>query len=148
MKCKDFNMEMINRYIDGELNPEEKVRLRNHLEKCKYCRNYIREIRDTISVVKERREVPGRVWERIKKRIHLFNRKRFVCRFIFVPAVAVAVFLFAFIFSAKKGMDISVDDYIQKQLSYLNGEPLIDSRYFELKSQEYVVDSLLNDELL
>ena len=147
MKCKDFNMEMINRYIDGELNPEEKIRLRNHLEKCKYCRNYIREIRDTISVVKERREVPDRIWERIKKRIHLFNRKRFVWRFIFVPAAAVAVFLFAFILSPEKGTDMLVDDYIQTQLSYLNGEPLIDSWYLELKSEEYVVDSLLNDEL-
>lgn len=151
MKCEDFNMQRINRYIDGELSVEQRGTLENHFKTCEFCRNYLKELQDSLSVMKERTgeapEVPGKVWGRIQEGVHSVNRWRFIRRYVLVPVSAMAVFLFVFILTGRKDIDNTVNDYIQKQVSYLNEELLVDSWYLEEEDEGDVVDLFLRDEL-
>jgi hypothetical protein len=49
-QCKDIADE-VNNYIDGELPLGKRVGLFFHLLMCSCCRNYLQQIRSTISVI-------------------------------------------------------------------------------------------------
>lgn len=148
MKCKDFDTEKINRYIDGEFDMEEKGILENHFKSCEFCRNYLKELQDSVSIIKKGKsemEVPGEVWERVRKGVRSVNRQRFIWRYILVPVSAMAVFLFVFILTGREDIDKTVNDYIAEQMSYLNGEPLVDSWYLEEPGVDYVADVFMSE---
>ncbi|MDB2705029.1 hypothetical protein N9Y67_00660 [Pseudomonadota bacterium] len=49
-QCKDISDE-VNNYIDGDLPLSKRIGLFFHLLTCSCCRNYLQQIRSTISIV-------------------------------------------------------------------------------------------------
>lgn len=49
-QCKDITEE-VNNYIDGDLPLAKRVGLFFHILMCSCCRNYLQQIRSTISVI-------------------------------------------------------------------------------------------------
>lgn len=49
-QCKDIADE-VNNYIDGDLTLSKRIGLFFHLLMCSCCRNYLQQIRSTISIV-------------------------------------------------------------------------------------------------
>ena len=48
--CKDITEE-VNNYIDGDLPLSKRLGLSFHLFMCSCCRNYLQQIRSTISII-------------------------------------------------------------------------------------------------
>ncbi len=90
MKICDGYDILINQYIDGELDPQREVRLREHLEKCPACHEYYRQlcaVSDAMTEVDFPKELHGSIMEAVGRERD--NRGRKVVRFR-PPAVAAA----------------------------------------------------------
>lgn len=70
-QCKDIADE-VNNYIDGELPLGKRVGLFFHLLMCSCCRNYLQQIRSTISVitVSKPKENDATNTEELAKKLH------------------------------------------------------------------------------
>lgn len=161
MKCDEFNIEKINRYIDGELYGREKTALESHMRGCSHCRNYLDDIRKVMTIIKKDapaavpRMIPGKVINSI------FPLKRYsrVLRYIALPAVSAAVFFLVFLISGRNGTDESVYTYLEQKMEYIgieentylteqleniNGDGIVQDIYAdEEQSDEYIIDSYI-----
>ncbi|REJ06267.1 zf-HC2 domain-containing protein [Halobacillus trueperi] len=52
MNCKREAVELMHKYLDGELNKEEERRLRDHLQSCQSCQDHFHELKRTTTLVK------------------------------------------------------------------------------------------------
>src|SRR3989339_1941417 len=96
MKCEDFNIEGINKYIDNELTDTEKQKTEEHLAECAYCRNYLDDLKRSLTVLKnkmEKEEAPERLWAGISDGMYKYKRNLLIARWSCVPALALAVML-------------------------------------------------------
>lgn len=50
MNC--INNDLIQKYLDGEIHPDEKVRIENHLKKCTYCADRLEQQRKRVNIIK------------------------------------------------------------------------------------------------
>ncbi|GEN54949.1 zf-HC2 domain-containing protein [Halobacillus faecis] len=51
MNCKREAVELMHKYLDGELNKEEERRLRDHLQSCPSCQNHFHELKRTTTLI-------------------------------------------------------------------------------------------------
>jgi anti-sigma factor RsiW len=49
MPCQEL-VEVITDYLEGALSPKDRLRFEEHLELCSGCRNYVEQMRVTISL--------------------------------------------------------------------------------------------------
>jgi len=54
LSCQEL-VELVTDYLEGALPDEERVRLERHLETCDGCRDYVEQMRTTISLTGEAR---------------------------------------------------------------------------------------------
>ena len=50
MSCREL-VELVNEYLEGELDPDERARFESHLHECEGCLNYLNQMRQTIELV-------------------------------------------------------------------------------------------------
>ena len=50
LKCKDV-AELASRYVDNDLGVMQRTQMRLHLMMCKHCSRYVRQIRETVSLL-------------------------------------------------------------------------------------------------
>ena len=77
MKC-DLSIELLNGYLDGELDKEHKAEIEKHLKECEVCRKELEELRQldehvrTVEIEEPSREfifnINRRVLEKVKKK--------------------------------------------------------------------------------
>ncbi|MFG6150599.1 zf-HC2 domain-containing protein [Halobacillus sp. B23F22_1] len=53
MNCKKEAVELMHKYLDGELQKEEERRLRDHLQACPSCQNHFHELKRSIVLIKD-----------------------------------------------------------------------------------------------
>lgn len=149
MKCKDYDIEKINRYIDGEMDENEKNILEEHIGKCTYCRGYLEALKTSVSFMKESSietvSAPDRVWSRVMEKITERGRRKIKWGYIFAPAAALAVLTFV-IFSRNSSAKL-LDDYILTQLSYLDEAQLVDNWYLEEENEADIFDLVASENL-
>lgn len=70
-QCKDVSDE-VNNYIDGDLSLRKRIGLFFHLMVCSCCRNYLQQVRSTISIVTVARpkEQSGTDINELSKKLH------------------------------------------------------------------------------
>ncbi len=150
MNCKKYDMDKLNMYIDGELSADEIKQIELHMSNCSYCRDYVVDIRSSVNLIKKSKniDVPASLWQKIQKSINFLRKERLVFKYVLIPAVA-AVSLLIFINQQNSTLKNKTDlnEYIGKQLSYLNGESMIDNWYIEDNNDLYIVDMLLDSEI-
>lgn len=118
MKC-DLSIELLNGYLDGELDKEQKAEIEKHLKECEVCRKELEELRQldehvrTAEVEEPSREfifnINRRVLEKIKKksRFRLFRLSP-----VLVP-VTVALLVFIILININQPVGFaSLDDRI------------------------------------
>lgn len=59
MNCNKESVELMHKYLDGDLNREEEMRLRAHLETCSGCQGHFHELKRTITLVKSAEHIPA-----------------------------------------------------------------------------------------
>ena len=52
MKCNKESVELMHKYLDGDLCKEEEIQLRTHLETCEACQHHFHELKRTITLIK------------------------------------------------------------------------------------------------
>jgi anti-sigma factor RsiW len=52
MSCREL-VEVVTDYLEGTMDPRERLRFEAHLEECPYCINYLAQMRETIAVLGE-----------------------------------------------------------------------------------------------
>lgn len=50
LTCQEF-VELVTRYLEGELSPDEQARFADHLKVCHGCERYLDQFRQTISAL-------------------------------------------------------------------------------------------------
>lgn len=50
MQCREL-VELVTRYLDGDLSPEEHARFEAHLAECEGCVRYLHQMRSTVSLL-------------------------------------------------------------------------------------------------
>ncbi|WP_163971421.1 zf-HC2 domain-containing protein [Oceanobacillus halotolerans] len=51
MKCKKEAIELMHRYLDGDILKEEETTLRKHLEECETCQQHFHELKRTVTLL-------------------------------------------------------------------------------------------------
>ena len=72
-KCEPFKDMILTDYIDGELKPDARRALENHLRDCGDCRAFLKEVKAQAVLPFQaagHQEVPAELWERIKEGLH------------------------------------------------------------------------------
>lgn len=52
MSCREL-VEVVTDYLEGTMDPRERVRFEAHLEECPYCVNYLAQMCETIAALGE-----------------------------------------------------------------------------------------------
>lgn len=52
LKCKDV-AELASRYVDHDLGVMQRAQIRLHLMMCRHCTRYVRQLRQTVALLKE-----------------------------------------------------------------------------------------------
>jgi predicted anti-sigma-YlaC factor YlaD len=52
MSCREL-VDVITEYLEGTMDPFDRVRFEAHLDECPYCVNYLEQMRETIAVLGE-----------------------------------------------------------------------------------------------
>ena len=52
LKCNKESVELMHKYLDGDLCKEEEIQLRTHLETCEACQHHFHELKRTITLIK------------------------------------------------------------------------------------------------
>jgi anti-sigma factor RsiW len=52
MSCREL-VEVVTDYLEGTMDPQERVRFEAHLVECPYCVNYLAQMRETIAALGE-----------------------------------------------------------------------------------------------
>ncbi|SHF73102.1 zf-HC2 domain-containing protein [Ornithinibacillus halophilus] len=52
MDCNKETVELMHKYLDGELTKDEEIMLREHLEDCEECQKHFHELKRTITLIK------------------------------------------------------------------------------------------------
>ena len=70
MRCSHAK-KFISEYIDGDLAPERKARLEEHLSHCPDCRKILKDLRTIVSDAQELEEFspPDKTWQKIESRL-------------------------------------------------------------------------------
>jgi len=50
MSCQEL-VELVNDYLEGALEPDDRARFEDHLDECEGCLNYLNQVRKTIELV-------------------------------------------------------------------------------------------------
>jgi anti-sigma factor RsiW len=60
MSCQEL-VELVNEYLEGALEPDDRARFEAHLDDCEACLNYLNQMRTTIELIGRVTEesVPG-----------------------------------------------------------------------------------------
>ncbi|NLC03454.1 MAG: DUF4179 domain-containing protein, partial [Tissierellia bacterium] len=115
MNCKDMEERLIT-YIDGELSPEENMRVKEHLETCSTCMEEYKELKSTIDYVTDNsnnidtskaRELDLNIKRR--KRVKRFTRTGLIAiaLSLLLVVTAVATDLFGLMEGWKKSSEIT-----------------------------------------
>jgi len=156
MSCNLFSLDDIHRYLDDDMSNDEKERINEHLESCEICLDNMRTIKVTIDTINGagRETAPETLWPRIYKNINKSKQAGRVWRYLIIPSVTMAVFIFVFIAGEKrlKIKDSDINNYIGVRMNYLSDDSFIDTWYLNerqtssLTGNEYVFDLFFNEE--
>ena len=71
LSCKDIT-ELVTDYLEDRMSFMDKMRFQLHLGMCKHCRNYLKQMRQTIDTISELKEedVPEHVMEELMERFN------------------------------------------------------------------------------
>ncbi|MCL5030136.1 MAG: zf-HC2 domain-containing protein [Bacteroidetes bacterium] len=132
MNC-DKNKEMIQLYVDGELEKEKEAYVFTHLSGCDECRLFFRTL-NTISANIHKEEFPNELENRIFNSISAKETKREnrFFRKIFVRAVSYAVVLFL----------IAASIFLYQQTN--NYKSIVEDMSEQIHSQAQTIDLLYN----
>ncbi|MBN2406263.1 MAG: zf-HC2 domain-containing protein [Elusimicrobia bacterium] len=127
MGCGKYDNNLINLYIDGELDGPGAEEFCKHLESCGVCRGELKELESALSGIKKAVLPPAP--ENIRRRVmEKLARVRKTARtlYLLVPAAAAAAVLLASYISLNRTKPGHVTDYVNTQINYLYGESLVD----------------------
>ncbi len=132
MNC-DKNKEMIQLYIDGELEKEKEAYLFTHLSGCDECRLFFRTL-NTIQANIHKTEFPNELENRIFNSISTkeVKRENKFLRKVFVRAVSYAVILFL----------IAASIFLYQQTN--NYKSIVEDMSQQIHSQAQTIDLLYN----
>lgn len=149
MICKNFSEEKINRYIDHELGDKERSEFETHILRCGFCKNFLDEIRDALTRLKseESINIPEKIWTKIEEKLQRKSYIGFIPR-LTVAAVGVVVVLLVILNLFERNRNERyISDYMERQISYLHDDALVDNRYLEEEEDYTVVDLFLEGKL-
>jgi predicted anti-sigma-YlaC factor YlaD len=68
MSCQEL-VELVNEYLEGALEPNDRARFEAHLDDCEGCLNYLNQMRTTIELIGQVTEesVPGPAMDELMK---------------------------------------------------------------------------------
>jgi len=84
MRCKQIQKMLLTGYLDDELDPVLRRRVSAHIEKCAYCREFEKQVKE---IAIDPFDTAGRplppeiVWENIKNRVENGTSRRFLRTF-------------------------------------------------------------------
>ncbi|MFC4559610.1 zf-HC2 domain-containing protein [Virgibacillus kekensis] len=58
MNCNGEAIELMHKYLDGDLTKQEEAKLRIHLEECEACQKHFHELKRTITLIQSTEHVP------------------------------------------------------------------------------------------
>lgn len=61
MNCKSESVKLMHNYLDRDLNKEDEIKLRNHLENCENCQKHFHELSRTITLVQSQDNITAPV---------------------------------------------------------------------------------------
>ncbi len=107
MNCNKDTIELMHKYLDGDLTKQEETKLRGHLEGCEDCQKHFHELKRTITLVQSTENISApadftaKVMESLpteKKRVRY--KRWFKAHPIVTSAAIFFIFMFSGIFSA------------------------------------------------
>lgn len=107
MNCNKDTIELMHKYLDGDLTKQEETKLRGHLEGCEDCQKHFHELKRTITLVQSTESISApadftaKVMENLpteKKRVRY--KRWFKAHPIVTSAAIFFIFMFSGIFSA------------------------------------------------
>ncbi|MGP4109193.1 zf-HC2 domain-containing protein [Virgibacillus sp. L01] len=107
MNCNKDTIELMHKYLDGDLTKQEETKLRGHLEGCEDCQKHFHELKRTITLVQSTENISApadftaKVMEKLpteKKRVRY--KRWFKAHPIVTSAAIFFIFMFSGIFSA------------------------------------------------
>ncbi|WLR48375.1 zf-HC2 domain-containing protein [Halobacillus litoralis] len=101
MNCKREAIELMHKYLDGELNKEEERRLRDHLQGCQSCQHHFHELKRTTTLIKNTTPVsaPPRFTANVMANLPKEKkRKNYIRKFQRHPLLTAAAVFFILMF--------------------------------------------------
>lgn len=137
MKCETIKELIITGYSDGEISPDMRKELEDHLKSCTKCREFERSVRETVilpfrSIKKE--QAPHRIWYGIKDAIEkekakavlpgkvrawqvIFRAPKPVLAFATIATVVLIIFT---LIKTPSAMPNKVNLYLTEQIEFLS----------------------------
>lgn len=107
MNCKPEYVNLMHKYLDGDLNKQEELILRGHLESCATCQAHFHELSRTITLIQSTPKIaaPEGFSENIMMNLPTEKRHvKYIKWFKNHPIIVTAAMLFLFMFSGAFSM--------------------------------------------
>lgn len=154
MNCKQIQELIITDYIDKQIDPKKKEKLRTHLKECNACRKFASVAEETMQPFNkaETTNAPEHIWQAVKNRIEestqpaesniimdflrnlspltILSRPRLAVVSVLVTVIFIGIFIIGQPL-IKKAM---INNYLNEQVLFLDGleEDIADEDYLNL----------------
>jgi anti-sigma factor RsiW len=99
MKCPEEIIDMMHEFLDDELDKEEEIQLRKHLQNCSECATYFNELKKTIALVQSTSNIQApdgftdRIMAKLPKEKKKVTIQRWLQRHPFLAAASLFIVL-------------------------------------------------------
>ncbi|MRH43827.1 anti-sigma factor [Aquibacillus halophilus] len=103
MACKNNNVYLMHKYLDGELTKKEEQQLRSHLQSCNACQHHFHELKRTVTLLKSNSHIqaPRNFTDRVINNLPKEKKRVSYMRwFKDHPVVTAAAIFFIFMFGS------------------------------------------------
>lgn len=102
MKCNPEAVQLMHKYLDGELTKIEEMQLKMHLEDCEVCQQHFHELKRTITLIQsaEHLEAPANFTTNVMKNLPTEKKRiRYLRWFKMHPMLTAAAIFFVLMFT-------------------------------------------------
>lgn len=99
MKCNPEAVQLMHKYLDGDLIKEEETQLQRHLEDCEECQQHFHELKRTITLIQstERFEAPVDFTANVMKNLPTERKRVKYLRWFKMHPMLTAAAIFSFL---------------------------------------------------